>query len=321
MKRRDAIKGLGAIGIGAMLPPLKTIEKVSRKSLPSKLNNVPICWLTPEKDQGPFYLNADLVRRDITEGQRGVELHLVVTVVQEDCTPIPGVLVDVWHASCNGNYSAYGAFVGETFLRGTQPTDNNGVAEFDTVYPGWYPGRATHIHFKVRLNSTTYVTSQFAFPDSTNNTIYQTPYYVGRGPSPTTNKMDLIFGAAEPQYLTCYAVPNSTGGYDGPFTIGINGPIGINFRNMEIKGYALNQNYPNPFNPGTLISYSIPETKKVMLEVYDVLGNKITTLVDAVQRAGNYEVQFDAQNISSGFYFYKLTAGDFVQAKEMLLIK
>ncbi|MEZ4688724.1 MAG: hypothetical protein R3A12_00510 [Ignavibacteria bacterium] len=74
-----------------------------------------------------------------------------------------------------GIIRGYNAFVGQTFMRGTQITDANGTVFFDTVYPGWYPGRATHIHFKVRLNSFTYVTSQFCFPDSLNNIIYATP--------------------------------------------------------------------------------------------------------------------------------------------------
>jgi protocatechuate 3,4-dioxygenase beta subunit len=95
----------------------------------------------------------------------------------------------------------FGGFVGQTFMRGIQSTNSAGQAVFDTVYPGWYPGRATHIHFKVRLTSSTYVTSQFCFLDSVNNTIYATPLYSARGPNPTTNAQDGIFHNANPSTL------------------------------------------------------------------------------------------------------------------------
>ena len=92
--------------------------------------------------------------------------------------------------------------------------------------------------------------------------------------------------------------------------------------NQEIpKDFALYQNYPNPFNPRTKISYSIKDEGFVTLKVYDVLGNEVATLVDELRNAGSYEVDFDASQLSSGVYFYKLQAGDFVQAKKMLLMK
>jgi len=90
--------------------------------------------------------------------------------------------------------------------------------------------------------------------------------------------------------------------------------------------YNLSQNYPNPFNPSTTIQYSIPnnvkgETSNVKLIVYDILGREITTLVNENKSAGNYEVKFDASNFSSGLYFYRISAGNFVDLKKMILIK
>jgi hypothetical protein len=83
----------------------------------------------------------------------------------------------------------------------------------------------------------------------------------------------------------------------------------------------LNQNYPNPFNPSTRISYSIAEDAHVSLRVYDIMGAEITELVNQKQSAGVYEIQFDASNLSSGMYFYKLSAGDFTSIKKMTLLK
>ena len=88
-----------------------------------------------------------------------------------------------------------------------------------------------------------------------------------------------------------------------------------------IEEYLLMQNYPNPFNPLTKISYHIPETEFVKLKVYDPIGNEVASLVDGIAKAGIHEVTFDASNLTSGVYFYKLQAGSFVETKKMILLK
>jgi hypothetical protein len=90
--------------------------------------------------------------------------------------------------------------------------------------------------------------------------------------------------------------------------------------------FSLNQNYPNPFNPSTKIKYTIPSAgtsfmKLVQLKVYDVLGTEVAVLISEEQPAGNYEVEFDASNLSSGIYFYKLSTGSFVETKKMILLR
>ncbi len=324
MKRRNLLKGIGMLGLGSMIPLQNTIRAFSKASKAARnegFEDAATCWLTPALTEGPYYFNANLVRQDITEGRPGMPFHMSISVIDFDCNPIPNVLVDVWHCDKDGNYSGYGSFVGQTFMRGIQLTDSNGVAVFDTVYPGWYPGRATHIHFKVRLNSSTYVTSQYCFLDSVNNAVYATPLYSGRGPNPTTNAMDSIFHNANPQYLVMSAAPNATGGYDGTYTVGINIPTGINDPVENANGFSLAQNYPNPFNPSTKITYSIPVNTHVKLNVYDGFGREVAVLVDRKQNPGTYDIKFSGENLSSGFYFYKIDAGEFIQTKEMLLLK
>ncbi len=161
MKRRNLLKGLGIIGLGSMLPfsnTLRSLSKASKSIWNEELEDAASCWLTPALTEGPYYFNANLVRQYITEGRPGMPFHMTFTIIDFNCNRIPNVLVDIWHCDKDGNYSGYNGFVGQTFMRGIQLTNSSGAAVFDTVYPGWYMGRATHIHFKVRLNASTYVT-------------------------------------------------------------------------------------------------------------------------------------------------------------------
>ena len=107
-------------------------------------------------------------------------------------------------------------------------------------------------------------------------------------------------------------------------------PVGVNEKpqtQLPTK-YSLSQNYPNPFNPSTTISYAIPvvetlraTSQQVTLKIYDILGREVATLINQKQRAGNYEVQFDATNLTSGVYFYQLKSGSFIESKKMVLLK
>jgi S-ribosylhomocysteine lyase LuxS involved in autoinducer biosynthesis len=87
------------------------------------------------------------------------------------------------------------------------------------------------------------------------------------------------------------------------------------------REYRLEQNYPNPFNPSTTIRFTIPNTENVQLDVFDMLGRKVATLVNQRLAAGTYTVQFNASQLSSGMYFYRISAGNFKQAMKMMLIK
>lgn len=90
---------------------------------------------------------------------------------------------------------------------------------------------------------------------------------------------------------------------------------------LNVLAYKLNQNYPNPFNPSTMISFSIPQREMVTLDIYNLLGQKVTSLVNKEFDAGDYNVQFDAGNLAAGTYFYTLKAGSYLSTKKMMLIK
>jgi protocatechuate 3,4-dioxygenase beta subunit len=329
MNRRDLLKRVGAIGLGSMLPLSKALSAEEKAEILQSA-----CVLTPQETEGPYYFNPNLLRQDIrpdtTSGviKMGLQLNMAFTVLDVNCNPIPNVLVDIWHCDKDGIYSGYPgqpggvSTVGQTFLRGIQMTDANGQCAFISIYPGWYPSRVTHVHFKVRLTSTTYVISQFAFPDSINTAVYQTPLYVTKGQNSLTNATDSIFQNANPAGQVMAVTANTTtGGYDGAFTIVISGVTGVNDSQVNPDGFALQQNYPNPFNPSTTITYHLPASSEVKLIVYDVYGREVATLVAAKQSAGMHKVEFDASQLNSGFYLYTLRAGSFVATKEMLLIK
>ncbi len=88
-----------------------------------------------------------------------------------------------------------------------------------------------------------------------------------------------------------------------------------------INEYVLSQNYPNPFNPGTIISYSIPKQSSVLLRIFDALGKEVKVLVNEIKASGSYKERFDASNLSSGIYFYRLAIGDFVETKKLVLLR
>jgi hypothetical protein len=98
--------------------------------------------------------------------------------------------------------------------------------------------------------------------------------------------------------------------------------VGVTNKGQETpKNFSLNQNYPNPFNPSTKIDFAIPKSANVEIKVFDILGREVATLMNEFKHAGNYSVEFNGGNISSGVYFYTLKSGNFKDTKKMLMIK
>ncbi|WP_428851996.1 intradiol ring-cleavage dioxygenase [Imbroritus primus] len=161
--------------------------------------------LTASSTEGPYYFDAGKVRADITEGLPGIPLDVCLRVVDETGARLSGVRVDLWHCDAAGMYSGYAGqgddravdMRGRTFLRGTQVTDAGGSATFRSIYPGWYRGRTTHIHFKVFQGARTVLTSQFFLPDALSEFLYtQLPAYRRAALRDTLNSTDGILIAA-----------------------------------------------------------------------------------------------------------------------------
>ncbi len=137
--------------------------------------------LTAQATEGPFYFDPKVERADITEGHSGVPLAVRFAVVDETGAPLTNARIDLWHCNAAGLYSGYAgqgddrqaSTLGQTFLRGYISTDAQGIASFRTIYPGWYRGRTTHIHFKVWNGAKTVLTSQFFLPDALSEFLYE----------------------------------------------------------------------------------------------------------------------------------------------------
>ncbi len=154
------------------------------------------CVLTPELTEGPFYVSGEKLRRDVTEGKPGVALTLKLKVLHAStCRPIRNATVEIWHCDALGAYSGAVASNPDTnFLRGAQKTNAKGVATFETIYPGWYQGRAVHVHVKVHVRGRVVHTGQFFFPAKVTNAVYKQSPYRKHGTRPdTTNAQDFIF--------------------------------------------------------------------------------------------------------------------------------
>lgn len=182
LTRRQA---MGAIAVtaagGIFLPPAAMASEPSPYAgLQLFGEGAGACLLTPEVTEGPFYFDSKLQRADIGEGRAGVPLTVRMQVVDTACRPIAGARVDIWHCDAQGHYSGYPGqgdrrdvdTTGQTFLRGWQDTDANGLVAFSTVYPGWYRGRTTHIHFKVHPDDRSVMTGQMFFPDALSDQIF-----------------------------------------------------------------------------------------------------------------------------------------------------
>jgi protocatechuate 3,4-dioxygenase beta subunit len=179
------------------------------------------CVLTPELTEGPYYIAGEKLRRDIREGHAGTVLMLNLRVLSAStCKPIKGAAVDIWHADAAGNYSGFGAGAGSrTFLRGIQKTDAAGLAVFKTIYPGWYQGRAVHIHVKVHVGGSVVHTGQLFFPDATTAKAYKVAPYTSRPGPDMPNTADSIFVNGGKRGML--AVKKTGGIWIGSITMGV----------------------------------------------------------------------------------------------------
>jgi len=185
--------------------------------------------LWAEQDEGPYHRDEQPLRRDIVEDRDGVALQLGIRLAHADGSPVYDTTVEIWQCDALGRYSGFpppddstvvtaadaprGEYLtDQTFLRGRQTTDADGMVEFGTIYPGWYPGRTVHIHLMVHDGDRTF-TSQLYFPDEISDQVLSLSPYADRPGRDTTNGTDEIFPTGgEPAILEVTAIDR---GYRG----------------------------------------------------------------------------------------------------------
>jgi protocatechuate 3,4-dioxygenase beta subunit len=180
------------------------------------------CVLTPEQTEGPYYVAGEKLRRNITDGRPGAPLVLRTFVVDAStCKPIRNAAVDIWHADAAGIYSGFGAGASSrTFMRGIQRTNAKGLAQFRTVYPGWYQGRTVHIHVKVHVGGNVAHTGQLYFSDALTDRVYVRAPYSARPNRTTRNADDMIYRNGGRRSLVTVK-KSSAGVYVATITMGV----------------------------------------------------------------------------------------------------
>jgi protocatechuate 3,4-dioxygenase beta subunit len=203
--RREALAALGAAGLA-----LVADRWLPTSLLSAQTPRVPGCVVRPEQTEGPYFVDGMLDRSDIRsdpatrEVKPGTPLVLTLAISSlrgDACTPLPGAHVDIWHCDALGVYSGvkdpHFDTTGHHYLRGYQITDAKGEARFRTIYPGWYSGRAVHIHFKVRTDPAAErghgFTSQLYFDDALTTRVQRASPYAGKTGRRTMNAEDEIF--------------------------------------------------------------------------------------------------------------------------------
>ena len=230
LTRREALGALSATGAAFSLircgeTPVSPSSVAAAPTSTTTGTNA-ACAVSPSETVGPYPSLTDLFRSDIREGKSGTPLTLALTVVNTNnsCSPVPGANVEIWQCDADGRYSQYSqpGYDGrsETFLRGIQTTDGAGRVTFTTIYPGWYQGRATHIHIDVAVNGRSVKVTQIAFPESVTAALYTTGVYAAKGQNPTRNASDNVFAdSVASEMAEVSGSPAS--GYNATYTVGI----------------------------------------------------------------------------------------------------
>lgn len=335
MDRRTTLRTMAAAGIASLVP--------LNRGIANPTNDGPTaagvsCVLIPQETEGPYPVDLSgdptKFRQDITEGGEGIPLIVTLTVVNANnsCAPIPNARVDIWHCDKDGYYSGFANQMGylgtrdtrgQTFMRGIQMTDADGRVTFSTIYPGWYPGRVTHIHFQVFLNSMLRATSQMAFPDELNDTVYGLPPYTAHGRNTNTrNSNDGIFSDSQNTQYQIADIVEGDATIRASLLVPINAPVtGVATLEPETGGqFTLGQNYPNPASQRTTVPFTLVTASHVRLALYDCHGRLQRVVLDGQLDAGPHTVAIDGlQALGAGGYVYQLdvanTNGRFHQAR------
>jgi protocatechuate 3,4-dioxygenase beta subunit len=211
MERKEFLKmGLSSLGMMTIAPILVACKTIANDTLNPTTDNISTkgstngnsasdCSVNPTETEGPFPTHSptSYVIKDIKAGSKGVNMTANISIKNKNmgCGALQGAIVDIWHCDADGNYSEYGSLTSSHFLRGRQTADANGLVSFDTIFPGWYNGRAVHIHVHVySATGKSLLVTQIAFPPAACDTVFTTATsFYKKGKADTSNDRDGIF--------------------------------------------------------------------------------------------------------------------------------
>ncbi|HEV7381492.1 MAG TPA: intradiol ring-cleavage dioxygenase [Dyadobacter sp.] len=208
MERKEFLKrGFSALGFAAIVScSNKSVDPVDTATETGTSTGDGTCTITATETAGPFptKVPGSYVLNDITSDRQGNKLTVKISIQNKNnnCDALAGALVDIWHCDAGGNYSQYGGsgmqstnYQSVNFLRGRQTTDTNGLVTFTSIYPGWYSGRAPHIHVHIyNAGGTSLLVTQIAFPEAISALVYAQGVYKSHGQADTSNARDNVFG-------------------------------------------------------------------------------------------------------------------------------
>ena len=336
MKRSQFLKSVGAaLALPAALPFATSAQNRKGAGFSSSRSN---CVLIPSETAGPFPLdlteNEFFFRQEIHEDREGVRLRQRVRIVGADnCEPMPNVRVNIWHCDRDGYYSGYAQMGSEglTYCRGYQMTDANGECEFVTIFPGWYPGRVTHVHFQVHVSSQYSVVSQWTWPhEDAVNAVSAHPDLYPAGPDPLSPAQDGVFANGYELQLADLAWDEEAQEYVSHFeaTVEGAGTSGVGYQELQnARVFELGQNFPNPVATFTQIPLTLHEAADVSYSLFSPLGACVAHVVVDPLPAGRHElvVDFEAMNLPPASYLYRFqiqtARGRFTDVKRMTVAK
>ncbi len=333
MERKEFLKkGVGLLGLAIVGPSLLKAKNTSDETL--------VCSVTNSETAGPFpTINpSSLTSANIISDRTGIPLTINITInnTNANCAALQGALVDIWHCDKDGYYSEYGGsgmqsvnYTAVHFLRGRQVTNANGLVSFQSIFPGWYTGRATHIHVHIyNASGTSLLVTQIAFPEGTNSAVAQVNASTANGYTKgmngyTYNASDNVFSDGVTNELSTISGDN-TNGYTLNHTIYVAGPT-LGLDEMSFAQNQVGQNFPNPFSETTQIPLQLTSASEVSLEIFDMTGRRIAVPVQKNLSAGMHQISINRAEyaLSSGYYIYKITInndqGVYTQNKRMLI--
>ncbi|UPZ17411.1 intradiol ring-cleavage dioxygenase [Flavobacterium humidisoli] len=235
MDRKKFIRN-GILGVASLVTASKFLESCSKSDndeTDTSNSGDGSCTVSPSETKGPFPIKtpSQLVLENIKSDRVGIALliNLKIENKNNNCEPLSGALVDVWHCDKDGNYSEYGGtqmqqtdYTSVHFLRGRQTSNASGEVSFISIYPGWYQGRAPHVHVEVLSSTgTSLLVTQIAFPETISSEVYSSTNYAAHGQADTANTKDNVFADSLTDELATIT-GNLTDGFTLTKTITVN---------------------------------------------------------------------------------------------------